>query len=257
MPPQPHETSPLSPRHDVCRAALAMWFCLGGCLISGCGRSDVSLPTASISKIQHLPTAEEVQGNSSPLKVQPVSKRDPWTPDVPLRNWQRVVVHHTATTTGSVESIHASHLKKRDSRGNPWLGIGYHFVVGNGQGMADGEIEPTFRWRQQLPGAHAGIADINETGIGIALVGNFDKAPPSDAQMESVSRLVGELCSMFELTSDQIIGHGDIKATACPGRHFSLGELRSSVAALDDSGGPPLARFVPATGIPRKEALRK
>ena len=48
-------------------------------------------------------------------------------------------------------------------------GLAYHFVIGNGDGMPDGEIEPTFRWREQIQGAHAGAGEYNEQGIGIAL----------------------------------------------------------------------------------------
>lgn len=93
----------------------------------------------------------------------------------PLKPWKYLVLHHTATTSGDVESIHQSHLKNKDRSGNRWLGIGYHFVIGNGDGMPDGEIAPTFRWHQQLPGAHAGNKEFNDCGIGIVLVGNFAK----------------------------------------------------------------------------------
>lgn len=180
-----------------------------------------------------------------------------WQPGVEPRTWTSIVLHHTATRSGSVESIHASHQQQRDSRGQPWLGIGYHFVIGNGNGMPDGQAEPTFRWKQQLHGAHAGHHEYNATGIGIVLVGHFDQAPPTPAQWTSLKRLIAHLSAEYNIPADQLLGHGDIKATACPGRYLSLDDLRSGMAALNDSGGPPLARFVPATGILRKEALRR
>ena len=73
------------------------------------------------------------------------------------------MLHHSATADGDVASIDAVHRLKRDLKGNPWLGIGYHFVVGNGHKMADGEVQPTFRWLQQLAGAHAGRANTTNT----------------------------------------------------------------------------------------------
>src|SRR6185369_5851266 len=85
------------------------------------------------------------------------------------RAWRFVVLHHTATETGDVETIDENHRARTDSSGRPWLGIGYHFVIGNGQGMADGLVEPTFRWNDQLHGAHAGDQIHNEYGIGICL----------------------------------------------------------------------------------------
>ncbi len=181
----------------------------------------------------------------------------PWPFQGEPRDWQSIVLHHSATATGSVESIHRAHLKKTDGRGTPWQGIGYHFVIGNGQGMADGAIEPTFRWRQQMHGAHAGVGDFNQTGIGVVLIGNFEKSNPTTAQQSAVQFLIHELCRTFAIETSRIVKHGDLKATACPGRNFSLESVLSGMAALDDSGGPPLARFVPATGISRKEALRK
>jgi len=123
-------------------------------------------------------------------------------------------------------------LKNKDKNGKPWLGIGYHFVIGNGQGMTDGEIEPTFRWKQQMQGAHAGVPDYNQHGVGIVLVGNFEKESPTAAQLASVKRLVKVLAREYEIPKDQIIGHGDVKPTECPGTHFPLKEIRGSVTAL-------------------------
>ena len=79
---------------------------------------------------------------------------------------------------------------RKDAQGNPWLGIGYHFVIGNGRGMEDGQVEPTFRWKQQLAGAHAGQRRHNESGIGICLIGNFDEAPPTAKQLSALKELL-------------------------------------------------------------------
>lgn len=129
-------------------------------------------------------------------------------------------------------SIHESHLKNKDKNGKPWLGIGYHFVIGNGKGMPDGEIEPTFRWKQQMQGAHAGVADYNQHGIGIVLVGNFEGEAPTAAQVTSAKRLVRILTREYEIKTSEIIGHSDVKPTECPGNHFPLIEIRDSAAAL-------------------------
>jgi len=136
------------------------------------------------------------------------------------------VLHHTASSAGSVESVHEAHI------GRGWDGIGYHFLIGNGKGMDDGEIQPTFRWREQIHGAHAKSPnnEYNEYGIGICLVGNFEETDPSDAQLASVKRLVSVLKHEYHLTDSQVIAHRDVKATACPGKNFPIGEIsRSSV----------------------------
>jgi len=135
------------------------------------------------------------------------------------------VLHHTATDRGSVESIHAAHLKRKDSQGRPWKGIGYHFVIGNGNGMPDGQVESTFRWRTQIHGAHAGKREYNEYGIGIALVGNFEEEPPSEAQLRAVKRLVATLKRAYDIPSNEVVGHNDVRATACPGKYFPLAKV--------------------------------
>lgn len=144
-----------------------------------------------------------------------------------LKAWKFVILHHTATQSGSVQSIHEAHQRRVDSSGNPWKGIGYHFVIGNGQGMGDGEVQPTFRWKEQISGAHAGIRQYNDFGIGVCLVGNFEEAGPTSAQVDAVSRLISELRTQFGIQNDQILKHGDLKATACPGRHFPFQEIVS------------------------------
>ena len=100
-----------------------------------------------------------------------------------------------------------------------------HVKAGNRYRMGDGEIEPTFRWRQQLQGAHAGEDEHNKHGIGIAVVGNFDLGPPSPAQIASVRRLIRVLRVRYGIEISNIIRHSDIKATACPGKYFPMDEI--------------------------------
>ncbi len=161
--------------------------------------------------------------NLSPPIIEPEPEAlsdNPWKPAVPNRDWTSIVIHHTATDQGSVESIHEAHLARE------WLGIGYHFVIGNGNGMPDGEIAPTFRWREQLHGAHAGAEEFNQHGIGIALVGNFEKQPPTPAQLASIKRLVAVLKSEYHIDGEHVIGHREVKATACPGKLFPIEQVR-------------------------------
>lgn len=212
----------------VCLAAMSgAW--VAGCFRSGAGSLP---PSASLSRVPHYAAPDIVRRelpSRPPTPVTPpVAELNPWKPTVEEREWNYIVLHHTASDAGSVESIHEAHLKRKDSAGNPWLGIGYHFVIGNGNGMGDGDIEPTFRWKQQLHGAHAGAGEYNQHGIGIVLVGNFQETSPSPAQLAAVKRLVGILKADYGVRSENVIGHGDVKATACPGRYFPLAEVTQS-----------------------------
>ncbi|MCA9080061.1 MAG: N-acetylmuramoyl-L-alanine amidase [Planctomycetaceae bacterium] len=146
-------------------------------------------------------------------------------PQTPLREWKYVVLHHTATQSGDVASIDRIHKQRRDANGEPWKGIGYHFLIGNGDGMPDGAVAATFRWVEQADGAHAGSRDYNQYGIGICLVGNFEDHPPTPAQLAATSRLIALLRREFALTDQQILRHQDLKPTACPGRLFPFEQL--------------------------------
>lgn len=242
------------------RLAVALWAVSSvGC--SGCYQPAVVPPTASIPH-PRTPPATSVPAPVLP-ELPPLTNRqpppgNPWQPAAAVREWKYLVLHHTASETGDVESIHNAHLKNKDKNGNPWLGIGYHFVIGNGQGMPDGEIAETFRWKQQLPGAHAGVGEYNQHGIGICLVGNFENKPPTSDQLTSVKRLVQTLTREYGIDGSHVIGHGDVKATECPGQHFPLSDVRAGVAAVERPDGIPVAQFAaPSWHMRRKETLRK
>lgn len=229
-----------------------------GCLlfVVGCYQPAVVPPLASIQRPVAPPPALMTPVLPAPppqltvpkIPLTPSLVGNPWEPKAKARDWKYLVLHHTASEEGNVDSIHEIHLKNKDKSGKPWLGIGYHFVIGNGQGMGDGEIEPTFRWREQLQGAHAGVGEYNQTGIGIVLVGNFEKTKPTAAQLTAIKRLVGVMKQTYSIDSDHVVGHGDVKATECPGRNFPLNDVRISVAAQDELSAPSLVRVF--TGSP-------
>lgn len=156
-------------------------------------------------------------------------------PTVVARDWTTIVLHHSATTGGSVESIDRVHRRQKDAAGKPWLGIGYHFVVGNGHSMGDGEIRPTFRWQKQLPGAHAGRREENEHGIGICLIGNFDLDRPTDKQVAAVRALVKSLTARYAIDRNHVLRHQDVGATLCPGRLFPWDQVRADLPEANGS----------------------
>lgn len=205
-------------------------------------KPQVTIPPADESPELTATTVENSIAASPPsrLRVREVSTRREvttdttfpaaWLPEQTARPWRKIVVHHSAIAAGSVDSIDAEHRRRVDAEGKPWLGIGYHFVIGSGQGMPDGQITPTFRWREQLAGAHAGVAEANDTGIGICLIGNFEDAPPTPRQWDAAVRLTRALATQYEIAPADIVRHGDLKATACPGRHFPWTEFQAAVA---------------------------
>jgi hypothetical protein len=176
-----------------------------------------------------LPTSDSVAQPTNVAADSPLMETK-----VALRPWSEIVLHHSATHTGDVASIDQAHRQQKDSQGRPWLGIGYHFVVGNGRNMGDGEVQATFRWREQLAGAHAGNRTHNEQGIGICLIGNFEEQPPTPKQIDATRDLVRQLAKRHAITRERILRHSDIQATACPGRQFPWERVLADVPARAD-----------------------
>jgi hypothetical protein len=196
-----------------------------GCFAPGPAPPPASIGGSAVPAAPALPTPVlplEREGGFASL---PFAGHPAWRPSAPLHQWKYIVLHHTASNSGSVATIHESHLQRKDSEGNAWRGIGYHFVIGNGNGMGDGAIEPTFRWREQSSGAHAGVGEYNLDGIGVCLVGDFEESPPTAAQLAAVRRLVAVLKAEHGIDNTRVMRHSDVKATECPGRLFPFAEV--------------------------------
>jgi hypothetical protein len=128
-----------------------------------------------------------------------------------VRPWNQLkylVIHHTVTKHDATPDDIAILHKARG-----WGGIGYHFVI-----TVDGVVH----YVGDISTARANVKDKNEQVIGIALIGDFTKHLPSNQQIESAHDLckffLTETPSLPTLKSwDQLVGHKDLQATACPG----------------------------------------
>lgn len=163
------------------------------------------------------------------------------------QGWKYIVIHHSATEQGSAASFHRYHLQRG------WGGLSYHFVIGNGNGADDGEVQQGFRWRQQISGTHISVRAwyYNLFGIGICLVGNFQEGRPTPAQLDSLVTLVRRLMRQHKIPLQNVLGHGMVRRgfldwddrrimwqptarrepRSCPGRLFPWDEFRRRLAA--------------------------
>jgi N-acetylmuramoyl-L-alanine amidase. len=138
-----------------------------------------------------------------------------------IRPWKYIVIHHTATDSGDAVSIGKYHKEKKG-----WVnGLGYDFLIGNGNGSRDGQIEVGNRWNKQIDGAHAGNSEYNKHGIGICLVGNFDNVQPTNQQISSLLYLIDYLQNRCNIHKDNVIMHKTFRKTVCPGKHFPYDKL--------------------------------
>jgi len=99
--------------------------------------------------------------------------------------WKYIVIHHSATNVGNARRLDYFHRKIRHMP----RGLAYHFLIGNGHGLGEGDIEIGPRWTKQQAGGHVRSEAFNEIALGICLVGNFEKKPPSRKQLDSLVAL--------------------------------------------------------------------
>jgi N-acetylmuramoyl-L-alanine amidase len=174
-----------------------------------------------------------------------------WVPTTAVRKWDWIVIHHSATPVGGAARFGAEHKAKG------WDELGYHFVIGNGTDTGNGQTEVGTRWPKQKQGAHCRTPnnDFNERGIGICLVGNFDTTRPSDAQLKAVAKLVAYLQKTYKIPASHVIGHGDAKATECPGKNLHVATVRSLSARVLADAGDALPPVRTAAAVAGREML--
>ncbi len=171
---------------------------------------------------------------TTPRKPAPIAYTAPVPvaePDAP-RVWRYLVIHHSGSSVGNVAMIQAEHLRRGMENG-----MAYHFLIGNGSaGLGDGEIAEGRRWKYQLQGGHAHQDSLNQTGIGICLVGNFNRAAPTAAQWRALARLVVDLQREFNIADDHIHGHGQYfgEDSDCPGKNFDWDRFWGAVVLAQE-----------------------
>lgn len=172
--------------------------------------------------------------------------------------WKGLVLHHTTSEDGAtrntdaIAKYHTSYrvdyvmvtkeeferrLANREGQKfeRPWRAIGYHNLiefVGKEIHLVDGRP----LW---MKGAHAAYGKetyYNDNFIGLAIVGNFDKKPPSKATWNFTLKAIRGFMSHFNFPKECVIGHWETYARfgiaplkSCPGSKFSMDKLRSEL----------------------------
>ncbi|WP_063016414.1 N-acetylmuramoyl-L-alanine amidase [Nocardia nova] len=169
-----------------------------------------------------------------------------------------ITVHHTAgrndytkaESAGIVRAIYAYHAKTLG-----WCDIGYNALVDKYGQIFEGRYGGLDR---PVEGAHAG--GFNENTAGVAMMGDFETEPPSDAQLQATGQFVGwraEIAgldpeghtTMYSEGTDYtpyaegaavdlpiVFAHRDVGNTTCPGdaayaRMDRIREIAAGVAA--------------------------
>lgn len=151
----------------------------------------------------------------------------------PLR-WTHIVVHHSAGNFGTIEFLQEVHRERQ--AGDPIDAIPYHYVIGNGNGLAMGEVASDWREEYSLWGAHVSGNNSwqNAFGIGICLVGNFEEADVPDGQFHALVTLTRALMREFDIVPANVGFHGKIEgeSTKCPGSKFPYARFEQAIARV-------------------------
>jgi hypothetical protein len=135
--------------------------------------------------------------------------------------WKYIYIHHSAAPQGSALTL-AKGLG----------GLGDHFVIGNGEGSLDGQIEMGDRWLDQLPpAAPPGAKKIDPNCISICLIGDFHQNLPTPVQMQRLGQLVSSLQAKFKISADQVLMVTDQPANHAMeiGRYFPVSAFRGQL----------------------------
>lgn len=221
----------------VKRIVVLSSLCFFVLIVTGCDSDGEGVPEiigpVSYRNLKPEPTVSEAStAKAKPYVPSPKPSgqypRDWYPPKYCEKGWRAIVIHHSLTHNGNAAIFDRFHRKVRK-----WNGIGYDFVIGNGNGCGDGQVEVTYRWQQQITGAHCGGTPgnwANEDAIGICLVGDFNKSYPTSKQMRSLVKLVGFLKRRYRIPESKIYGHketpGYTRGTTCPGTYFSMAKLK-------------------------------
>ena len=208
--------------YDACvfSACMAVVMLLG--FVAGCNRTQ-TMHTRKATNMPYLemdfsPPKAPARSLVKKAPVRPPAGKHKWAA-ADKRAWRYIVIHHSATNGGNAAEFNKLH------RDRGWDEMGYHFVITNGDGGPNGQVQIGSRWRKQKWGAHTGGTDdneYNEYGIGICLVGNFMNHNPTAKQLKAARELVAYLMKTYDIPMQNLIGHKDAPnaLTECCGRVF-------------------------------------
>jgi hypothetical protein len=189
----------------------------------------------SVERTPSAPAAGAIAGTS--LVVAPrIMPRDA---GVDRTRWKAIVIHDSRSPAGDLASIERRHLDAG------LAGLGFHFVIGNGQGMDDGQVAVGYRWERQLPGAHASAemraprtsransvaldaAALNRSAVAVCLVGNGERRPFTDLQLRELAAVVRALQAEFGIASADVFLRSELVPGASSG-HFPVAEFRAAL----------------------------
>ncbi len=171
------------PRVAKVLAALLISMTAGAILLMALGNNPPSAGPFALSSYYRLDPVDEA------IFSRAVQRRG---------RWNRIEIYYSGTTAGNIEQLAAlSGLADPED-------INCHFVICNGLGGSDGQIQPTEKWQRQwsiIPGRT--WYGSGQT-IRICIIADGQTVRPSDLQIKRTEALVEGLCRKFDIKPDSI-----------------------------------------------------
>src|SRR5581483_2390853 len=125
-------------------------------------------------------------------------------------------IHHSRSLASNSPSLSQANGELND-----------HFVIGNGEGLSDGEVQMGQRWEQQhSAAAPTHTTQINAQCISICVVGDFDQSRPTPTQMRRLSQLVSTLQAHYRIPLSSVVLADQPQSVAGIGRFFPVTAFR-------------------------------
>jgi hypothetical protein len=169
-------------------AALALAMTAGVIILKALGNNPPSAGAFCLSDYTQAVSVEEAIG---------------FRPGQPTVLWDRIKIIYSGTKAGNIQQLaFLSGLAEPED-------INCHFVICNGLGGSDGQIQTTEKWRMQWPVNrellnHEIRNTTEEPTIHICVIAEGKPSRPTEMQIETTEALVAELCSKFDIRTESI-----------------------------------------------------
>jgi hypothetical protein len=119
--------------------------------------------------------------------------------------WNCIEIYYSATKAGNIEQLASlSGLSSPED-------INCHFVICNGLGADDGQIQPTEKWQRQWSIIPGQTWYGSSQAIRICVIADDETIRPTNTQIKRVEQLVETLSRKFNISPDYIYYPGNWK----------------------------------------------
>jgi hypothetical protein len=131
--------------------------------------------------------------------------------------WRYIYVHHSRTPGGDAVGLAQQSAD--------------HFVIGNGDGAIDGEIQMTQSWNHQdsIGNPPLGASHMDPGCISICVVGDFDRTRPTETQLRRLGQLVGTLQEKLHIGANDVQVYDLTESPAGIGHSFPIASFRNEI----------------------------